>query len=74
MKEYELIVEKTQPSCGGKSPRTYDFYEIETDDVVAYAKKREGKEVQEVFTTVDGVQVVEFVSGASTIQYQFTAI
>ncbi|MBQ4046355.1 MAG: hypothetical protein II627_07870 [Lachnospiraceae bacterium] len=30
--KYELTIERTQPPCGGKPPKTYEVREIETDD------------------------------------------
>ena len=38
MKAYEVIIQKGQPSCGGKSPTKSEIREIETDDVVAYVR------------------------------------
>ncbi len=41
MKTYEVIIQKGQPSCGGKAPTTSEIREIETDDVVAYVRSVE---------------------------------
>ena len=52
MKAYELIIQRGQPPCGGKSTSRAEISEIETDDVVEYVRARE-KDAELSVETVD---------------------
>ena len=36
--DYELVITRTQPPCGGKSPQTHEIRSVSTEDVVAYVR------------------------------------
>lgn len=76
MKSYELIIATQQPICGGKSPKNYDFSEIETDDPVEYVRqKEEGSDAEiESHVNPDGEIVVEVNDDERHIQYRFSEI
>ncbi|MEA4964228.1 MAG: hypothetical protein VB055_00175 [Oscillospiraceae bacterium] len=74
MKEYELIVETTQPSCGGKLPKAVDYREIETDDPVAYVRQQENGLEPSVTTSPNGDLVLEISAGARQVCYRFTEV
>jgi hypothetical protein len=74
MKEYELIVEKRQPSCGGKPPLLHDFSEIETDDPIAYVKAHTKNAEYEVDTGRDGSTIITTNEGGIITRFIFTEI
>lgn len=74
MKEYELIIEKTQPTCGGQSPKAYEFREVETDDPVAYVQAIEKDLPLSVQNEEDGSIVVEVDVEKHQMKYRFTQI
>lgn len=71
MKTYELIVERRQPSCGGKSPTDVKVLSVTTEDPVAYVRGIEKDGELEVTTTPDGEIVVSLDVGAKHIKYTF---
>ena len=72
MKTYELIVERLQPVCGGKSPKEVKMSTVTTDDPMAYVKSLEpdGEPVQQV--NAAGEIVITLDQGAKHITYTFT--
>ena len=70
MKNYEVIVERRQPTCGGKSPKDVKMLNVITEDPAEYVKEQE--QVNEVTVTVnpDGEIVVE--AAAKQVRYSFT--
>lgn len=72
MKEYELIIETTQPPCGGKPPRLYEFLEIETDDPIAYVTAREPGMPYSVHKGQKGEIVIEIDYDKHHVSYQFS--
>lgn len=74
MKEYELIIETTQPPCGGKPPRLYDFREIETDDPIAYVKAIEKDSNLTVSVEGDGSITVIAEKDKHHVEYKFSEI
>ena len=73
---YEVVITRTQPSCGGKSPRTHEIRSVATDDVVAYVRQCEmDLPADLVLTPKDdgkGNISIEFKSGAEMITYEFS--
>ena len=73
---YELIITRTQPPCGGKDPRTHEFRSVATDDPLAYVKQCEGELARDVRMEVaddgHGVTTVTFRSGEQEVSYEFT--
>ena len=41
MKNYELVIERRQPTCGGQSPVKCEIRSVATDDPVAYVRTLE---------------------------------
>ena len=72
MKNYELIIERLQPSCGGKDPKEVKMMNVSTDDPVAYVQSIEKDGELEVTTKEDGEIVVSLDLGAKHITYSFT--
>ena len=72
MKNYELIVEKLQPSCGGKSPKDVKMLSVATEDPMAYVREAEpdGELVQEI--RENGDIVISLDQGLKHITYTFT--
>lgn len=76
MKNYELIIERRQPPCGGKQTKLYDFQNVETDDPVAYVRAHEQdvSDDMEVDRSKDGVVCIQFTRGIQPVRYEFTEI
>lgn len=73
MKTYELIIEKSQPACGGKDPRILQFETAVTDDPVAYVKAKEPDAKNlEVEDDGKGTITVSFLHGVQRVKYEFT--
>lgn len=73
--QYELIIERTQPPCGGKPTRLYDFQTVQTEDPLAYVLEHEPDftpEIEpEVSTDEAGSVTVTFMKGAQHVKYEF---
>lgn len=72
MKTYELIIERRQPSCGGKDPKDVQLRSVTTDDPVAYVRSMEKDGELEVTATADGEIVVSLSMGSKQVKYTFT--
>lgn len=72
MKTYELIIERRQPPCGGKSPKVVQVQTVTTDDPVAYVRSIEKDGELQVTVNPDGEIVVSLDVGAKQIKYSFT--
>ena len=74
--KYELIVERTQPPCGGKPTKLYDFHSIETDDPMSYVRKHEPNFTPDIEADMEndgsGTITVTFMKGAQHVKYEFT--
>lgn len=72
MKTYELIIERLQPSCGGKSPKDVKMCTVTTDDPMAYVRTQEpdGELVME--TNASGEIVISLDKGLKHITYTFS--
>ncbi len=72
MKTYELIIERKQPSCGGKDPKEVKMMTVSTDDPVEYVRQIEKTGELEVTVKEDGEVVVSLEAGMKQIRYSFT--
>ena len=72
MKEYELIVERLQPSCGGKDPKEVKLLTVATDDPVAYVRQQEKEGQLEVSEGPNGEIIVHVEVAARNVTYTFT--
>lgn len=72
MKRYELIITRTQPPCGGKAPKVFDFLNVETDEPIAYVRKKEPEAVLDVLEDTPEHTVIIFSKGAQQVTYEFT--
>ena len=71
MARYELIVERRQPTCGGRAPTKSEIRTVTTADPVAYVRELEPNGKLEVEATADGVAVTVDRNG-NWIRYEFT--
>lgn len=72
-KSYEVMIETSQPPCGGKHPRLYEFLDIETDDPEAFVQEREpGVELEMSVDSNSGEITVLAISGKHNVRYVFT--
>lgn len=72
MKNYELVIDERQPTCGGKSPNKIEILRVSTDDPVAYVKAREPNCELEVSTDDDGTIIVKTYHNQLEIRYEFS--
>ena len=75
---YELVITRTQPPCGGKTPIVHEIRSVETDDIVAYVRACESDMPADHPLTISdngrGTTTVEFEGGARFyfVTYEFT--
>ncbi len=75
MKEYELIIHRGQPPCGGKATSRSEIQEIETDDILAYVQSREKDAELTVEKKDERTTVVSFLMGDGLqTSYEFTEV
>ena len=72
MKNYELIVERLRPSCGGQDPKEVKLLNVTTDDPVAYVRQQEKEGELEVSEGPAGEIIVHVEVAARNITYTFT--
>ena len=72
MKNYEVIIERSQPSCGGKSPKNVTVVNVATEDPAEYVKQQEQAQQVEVSRSPAGEIVVEVTQGLKYVKYSFT--
>lgn len=72
MKNYELIIQQQQPSCGGKSPYKSEIRMVSTDDPVAYVRKLEPEGELEVSEMESGVVRIAAYRNGSRVRYEFS--
>lgn len=72
MKQYELILERRQPSCGGRDPKDVKMMNVATDDPVEYVKQAEKTEQVNIIKNENGEIVIEVQLGARQVRYTFT--
>ena len=71
MARYELIVERKQPTCGGRAPTTSEVRIVETDDPMSYVKSQEPGLPLEG-TVENGAVVISGVKNGLWFKYEFT--
>ena len=70
---YELIIQRGQPSCGGKAPSRSEIQEIETDDLEAYVRSKEPDAELTVEKKDAHTTAVSFITGdGMQTVYEFT--
>ena len=72
MKTYELVIERLQPSCGGKSPKDVKMMTVTTDNPLNYVQQLEPAGNLEVTTSGTGEIVISLNEGLKHITYTFT--
>ena len=72
MKTYELIIERLQPSCGGKDPKEVKMMTVETDNPLNYVQQLEPAGNLQVETNGKGEIVISLDQGLKHITYTFT--
>ncbi len=72
MKSYELIIQRPQPSCGGKSPYKSEILSVTTDDPVAYVRKLEPESTLEVEEPENGVFLIRAENNGKWVKYEFS--
>ena len=72
MKSYELIIERLQPVCGGKSPKEVKMLNVSTDDPMAYVRAEEPDGELKLETKPSGEIVITLDQGLKHITYTFT--
>lgn len=72
MKTYELVIERRQPTCGGRAPTKVEIRTVTTDDPVAYVQAIESSCTLEVTEKEDGVLLITTERGGLWIKYEFT--
>ena len=71
MARYELIVERRQPTCGGRAPTASEVRIVETDDPMAYVQGQElGLELEK--TEENGVVTISGIKNGMWFKYEFT--
>ena len=73
---YELVITRTQPHCGGKSPQTHEIRSVDVTDILAYVRRNE-KDLPadfplKAYDNGKGTISVDFESGKSHVTYEFT--
>lgn len=73
---YEVVITRTQPTCGGQSPTRSEIRSVETADPVAYVRAQE-RELPadaplDIERAQDGTITVSFASGVERTRYEFT--
>ena len=71
MARYELIIERRQPTCGGRAPTSSEVRIVETADPMAYVQDQEPGLALER-SEVDGVVTISGVKNGLWFKYEFT--
>ena len=72
MKNYELIIEQRQPTCGGRAPTKSEIRYVTTDDPVTYVQELEPTCELEVTHNDDGTIVIKPDHNGLWVKYEFT--
>jgi len=71
MARYELIIERKQPTCGGRAPTASEVRVVETADPMAYVQDQEPNlELEKV--EEDGVITISGIKNGLWFKYEFT--
>ena len=71
MARYELIIERKQPTCGGRAPTSSEVRIVETNDPMAYVQQQEPNPALEK-TEENGVITISGVKNGLWLKYEFT--
>lgn len=71
MARYELIIERNQPTCGGRAPTSSEVRMVETVDPMAYVQEQEPNLALEK-TEENGVITISGVKNGLWFKYEFT--
>lgn len=71
MARYEVIVERKQPTCGGRAPTTSEVRMVETEDPMSYVKAQEPGLMLEG-SVENGVVTISGVKNGLWFKYEFT--
>lgn len=71
MARYELIIERKQPTCGGRAPTSSEVRIVETADPMAYVREQEPG-IKLEGTCENGVIVISGVKNGLWFKYEFT--
>lgn len=74
MKNYELIIERLQPPCGGKDNKVVSVQNVATDNPLAYVRSIEKDGDLKVETRSDGEISISLDQGLKHISYTFTEV
>lgn len=74
MKTYELVIERQQPSCGGKDPKEVKVLEVTTDNPLLYVQNLEPAGNLVVEARDNGETVISLDQGMKHITYTFTEV
>ncbi len=72
MKNYELVIEQRQPTCGGRAPTKNEIRMVSTDDPMAYVRAQEPGCEPEIVRDEDGVVEIKFQRNGLWVRYEFT--
>lgn len=71
MARYELIIERKQPTCGGRAPTSSEVRMVEVNDPMAYVQEQEPNlELERVEEA--GVITISGVKNGLWFKYEFT--
>lgn len=71
MARYELIIERRQPTCGGRTPTSSEVRMVEVNDPMAYVQEQEPNlELEKV--EEDGVITISGIKNGLWFKYEFT--
>lgn len=71
MARYELIIERKQPTCGGRAPTSSEVRMVETADPMVYVQEQEPNLALEK-TEENGVITISGVRNGLWFKYEFT--
>lgn len=72
MKTYELTVERSQPTCGGRAPTKCEVLTVTTDDPMAYVRKQEPGVEPKLMQDENGTVLIRVEGNGSWVNYEFT--
>ena len=71
MGKYELIIERKQPTCGGRAPTTSEVRMVDVPDPMEYVRSQEpGLDLEEL--REKGVITISGVKNGLWFKYEFT--
>lgn len=76
MKEYELVIETTQPTCGKKPPVRHEFLEVQVESPLAYVQSLEDGAQTEIHVELETEDQILIIAQhpMERVRYEFTEI